>query len=148
MHDPERTSIPLAAPRRPRRGGRFVALAFAAAALTLGGCATAASSIPSLTVPSNVIPTANGSASPVAACVDAATMALITQLKAPGADIPGLLTANKDVLITGLNSLQPADPATTTWRDALVKALQDGDMTTASAKISELASGGVTLTAC
>lgn len=138
----------------PRRGGRsahrgrLLALLLAASALGLGGCAAAASAIPSVEVPSNVLPTANGSASPVAACVDPATMAVITQLKAPGADITSLLTTNKDALITGLNTLQPADAATTAWRDALVKALQDGDMATASAKIGELTSGGVTLSAC
>jgi hypothetical protein len=148
MHAFQLTSTSPRPGRPPRGRGRILALILAASALGLGGCAAAASAVPSLAVPSNVVPTANGSASPVAACVDPATMAVITQLEAPGADITGLLTTNKDVLITGLNTLQPADAATTTWRDALVKALQDGDMATASAKIGELTSGGVTLTAC
>jgi hypothetical protein len=148
MHVPQLDSIPPRPGRSSRQRGPILALLLAVSALGLGGCAAAASSIPSLAVPSNVVPTTNGSASPVAACADPATMAVITQLEAPGADVTGLLTTNKDVLITGLNTLQPADAATTAWRDALVKALQDGDMATASAKIGELTSGGVTLSAC
>jgi hypothetical protein len=75
-------------------------------------------------------------------------MAVIDQLTAADADVPALLTANKDVLIAGLNTLQPADEATTTWRDELVDALENGDMDSAALQIDALASGGVTLTAC
>jgi hypothetical protein len=148
MHDPTPDPIrdPLHSMRRHRARG--IPLLLAAAALGLSACAAGASAIPSVALPSNVLPTANASSSPVAACVDAATMTLITQLKTPGTDVTTVLTENKDVLITGLQTLQPADAATTTWRDALVKALQDGDMTTATAKIGELTSGGVTLNAC
>ena len=55
-------------------------------------------------------------------------MEVIDQLRAPGADVPALLAANKDALITGLEDLESADPATMAWRDALVTALTNGDM--------------------
>jgi len=47
-----------------------------------------------------------------------------------------------------LNTFQPADEATTTWRDEFVDALENGDMDSAALQIDALASGGVTLTAC
>ncbi len=140
-------TAPVSAPQ-PRRRAGLLLLVLAFAAVGLGACQAGASTLPSVSLPTVVVPTTNPSGSPIAACVNAPTMAVLTQLKAPGADITGLLTSNKDALIAGLSSLQPADEATKTWREALVKALQDGDMTTASAKMNELVSGGVTLTAC
>ena len=134
--------------RGSRHRARIVLILFAFAAVGLGACSPGSSAAPSLNVPSNLLPTTNPSGSAMAACVDAATMAVIDQLKAPGADVPSILTANKDALIAGLNSLQPADAATTTWRDALVKALQDGDAAAAKTQVDALASGGITLTAC
>ena len=56
-------------------------------------------------------------------------MAIIDQLRAPGADVPALLAANKAALTTGLADLESADPAVTEWRDALLSALAAGDMT-------------------
>lgn len=132
----------------PRRRARAALIFLAFAALGLGACSPGSTGVPSIGIPSGVLPTTNPSGSPVAACMDAATMAVIDQLKAPGADVATILTANKDVLVNGLNSLKPADPATTTWRDALVKAIQDGDTTAAKTQIDALVSGGVTLTAC
>jgi hypothetical protein len=75
-------------------------------------------------------------------------MAVIDQLTAAGADVTAVLAANKDVLIAGLDTLQPADEATTAWRHELVDALENGDMDSAALQIDTLASGGVTLTAC
>ena len=129
--------------RGPRRRAGFVVLLLSVAALGVGACAPGASGVPSVTVP-----TLDANATPVAGCVDPATMAVIDQLTAEGADVPALLAANTDVLVLGLNSLQPADAATTTWRDELVEALESGDAATAAAKVDELVSGGVTLTAC
>lgn len=134
--------------RGSRHRARVVLALFAFAAIGLGACSPGSSAVPSLTVPSGVLPTTNPSGSAMAACVDSATMAVIDQLKAPGADVASILTTNKDALVAGLNSLQPADPATTTWRDALVKALQDGDAAAAKTQVDALAAGGITLTAC
>jgi hypothetical protein len=134
-------------PARPvRRRSRFLLLLLTVTALGLGACTPGASGVPS--VPNVSVPTTDPNATPIAGCVDAATMAVIDQLTAEGADIPAILAANSDALILGLNTLQPADAATTTWRDELVDALESGDMETAAEKIDELASGGVTLTAC
>lgn len=138
MHQPVRP-----APAARRLGARAVLTVIAFAAIGLGAC-----SPKSTGANGSSLPTTNPSASAVAACIDTSTMAVIDQLKAPGADVASIVTANKDVLVNGLTSLQPADPATTTWRDALVKAIQDGDMTTAQTEIGALASGGVSLTAC
>lgn len=143
MHQQDRT-----APTPPRRRGRAALIFIAFAAIGIGACSPGATGVPSIALPSGVLPTTNPSGSPVAACMDAATMAVIDQLKAPGADVATILTANKDVLVSGLNSLKPADPATTAWRDGLVKAIQDGDMTAAKTQVDALASGGVTLSAC
>ena len=133
----------LAPDRAPRRRARFMLLLLSVVALGLGACSPGASGLPSVGVP-----TLDPNATPVSACVDAATMSVINQLTAADADVPALLAANKDVLILGLNTLQPADAATTTWRDGLVDALESGDLETAAAKVDELASGGVTLAAC
>jgi hypothetical protein len=73
---------------------------------------------------------------------------VIQQLKAPGADVAGILTANKTLLVTGLQKLQPADATTTAWRDALVAPLNAGDVTTAATQIAMLTNGQVSLTSC
>ncbi len=87
-------------------------------------------------------------ASGTAACIDAPTMAIIDQLRAPGADVPALLVANEDALVTGLGDLESADPAVTEWRDALLTALTSDDMTAAAAQVALLASNEVALTPC
>jgi hypothetical protein len=121
----------------------------AIAVFGLGACSTVgASSIP--TLPSVTVPTLpSGSGANLGACVDASTFAIIQQLKAPGADVQAILTANKDVLVTGLQTFQPSDPATKAWRDALVGALNTGDMTAAATQIGMLTtSSTITLTSC
>ena len=87
-------------------------------------------------------------ASGTAACIDAPTMAIIDQLRAPGADVPSLLEANKDALTTGLADLDSSDPTVTEWRDKLLSALASNDMTTAAAQIAVLAANQVQLTPC
>jgi hypothetical protein len=87
-------------------------------------------------------------ASAAAACIDTATMAIIDQLRAPGADVPSLLAANKDKLTTGLSGLDSSDPKVTEWRDKLLQALSDGDMTAAAGQIAVLAANQVQLTPC
>ena len=107
-------------------------------------------SIPSITVPSITVPTLppDGLASGTAACVDAPTMAIIDQLRATGADLPTLLAANKDALIAGLGELESSDPAATSWRDALVDALESDDMAAAAAEIAKLADDEIAITTC
>ena len=100
-------------------------------------------SVPSITVPT-LPPVASG----MAGCVNAPTMAVLDQLRATGADLPTLLAANKDALIAGLNSMESSDTATTSWRDALVDALESGDMDAAAAEIAKLADDEVTITTC
>jgi hypothetical protein len=130
-----------------RRGVRTVAPAalFAMLLLTLAGCSGAgASSLP--TIPAGV-PTVppSGLAS---ACLDPATMAIVDQLKATGADVPTILAANKEKLVAGLNRLQPSDPAVVTWRDALVTAVGSNDTQAVAAQIALLSSGQVTIPPC
>lgn len=119
-------------------------------ALSLAACGTggSASAIPNLA--SAQIPTfpPDDLASGVASCIDAPTMAIIDQLRAPGADVPALLAANKDALTSGLSDLESSDPAVTEWRDALLSALASGDMTTAAGQIALLAANQVALTPC
>ena len=141
MHDPNPMTQPVRA-AKPRRATALLLLV-AVSAFGLGACQGAASLVPSLNVP-----TLDPNATPVAGCVDAATMAVIDQMTAADADVPAILAANKDILIAGLNTLQPADEATMTWRDELVDALENGDMDAAALQIDALASGGVTLTTC
>lgn len=131
---------------------RRLVLGVAAAGLALAvaacGPAGSASSIPNLA--SEQIPTfpPDDLASGVASCIDAPTMAIIDQLRAPGADVPALLAANKDALTTGLSDLESSDMQVTEWRDALLSALASGDMTTAAAQIAALAANQVALTPC
>jgi hypothetical protein len=82
------------------------------------------------------------------ACLDASTMTIITALQAPGANIQSVLAQNKDALISGLQAFQPADATTKTWRDALVSALQSGDLAAAEAKVKEITTAGITLVKC
>jgi hypothetical protein len=121
----------------------------ALAGIGVGACSTAATLIPSAITNATLppLPIATGG-SPLAACVDSATYAVIQQLKAPGADVTGILTANKTVLLTGLQKLQPADAATVTWRDALVATLNAGDMSAAATQVALLANSQVSLTSC
>lgn len=117
----------------------------AAAALTLGAC--------NASVIATVPPSISGTVPPVIAsqlpaCVDAPTLAIIDQIGAAGADVPALLSANKDALIAGLGNLQSSDPVTTTWRDDLVAALQSGNVDLAALQVAKLTNDEVNLTAC
>ena len=125
---------------------RVTLLSFAGATvLALAACSGSPSAIPSLnipTLPPNVMP------SGTSACVDAPTMVVIDQLRATGADLPALLAANKDALIAGLGELESTDPDTIAWRDALVDALESGDMAAAATEIAKLADDEVSITRC
>ncbi len=129
----------------------LLGLAASGLALSLAACAggTTASSVPD-DLSSVAIPTfpPDDMASGTGACIDAPTMAIIDQLRAEGADVPALLAANKDALVTGLGDLESADPAVTAWRDALLSALTSGDMTAAAAQVALVASNEVALTPC
>ena len=120
-------------------------------ALSLAACGprATASAIPE-DLSSMAIPTMppDDFATGTAACIDAPTMAIIDQLRAPGADVMGLLAANNDALVTGLSDLESSDPAVEEWRDALLTALSSNDMTAAAAQIAVLAAGDVELTPC
>jgi hypothetical protein len=133
-----------------RSRGAFLWLAGAALAFSFAACgpAATASAIPDLS--SMAIPTMppDDLASGTAACIDAPTMAIIDQLRAPGADVPALLAANKAALVSGLSDLESSDPAVTEWRDALLSALASNDMTAAAAQVAALAADKVTLTPC
>ena len=126
---------------RMRAGG--VAALQVALALTLGACSGAsASSVPTLgNVPT--LPPGSGSA-----CLDTATVAILDQLKATGADVPTILAANKDKLVAGLNQFQPTDPAVKTWRDALVTAINSNDAVAVATQVAVLSSGQVTIPPC
>jgi hypothetical protein len=134
-------------PRSRARRSIFLGLAVAAA-LSLGACQAGTNAVP--TLPSLAIPSfpPDDMASGPNTCIDAPTMAIIDQLRAAGANVPALLSANKDALIAGLGRLQSSDPTTTAWRDALVGALQSGNMTAAAAEVAKLANGQVTITPC
>jgi hypothetical protein len=129
----------------------LLGLAASGLAFSLAACAggTTASSVPD-DLSSIELPTfpPDDMASGTGACIDAPTMAIIDQLRAEGADVPGLLEANKDALVTGLGNLESADPAVVEWRDALLSALTSGDMTAAAAQIALVASDQVALTPC
>jgi hypothetical protein len=116
-----------------------------AVTLGLGACSgTTASNIPTLPgVDVTVPPGGAGSA-----CLDQATIAILDQLKATGADVPSLLAANKDKLIAGLNQMQPTDSALVTWRDALVAAIRSDNADAVATQVALLANGQVTIPAC
>ena len=144
---PTLTSARVAAQRR----SAVVVLAAMAMVSSFGACGprATASAIPD-DVASMEIPTMppDDFASGTAACIDAPTMAIIDQLRAPGADVPALLAANDDALISGLSDLESSDPAVLEWRDALLSALASGDMTAGAAQVAALAADEVTLTPC
>jgi hypothetical protein len=141
----------VSAPQTPTRRAcslwSVVGLA-AVATLALGACGAAGASIPA--VPASLVPqvTIEPGMSGGTACVDAATLAVFDQLKAPGADIQAILTANKDVLLKGVQAMQVTDPTTTTWKNDLVAALQAGDNAKAAVLLAQVASGGITITTC
>ena len=144
-HDPQ-----LASGRLAGVAGRLALIGILGlAGLGIGGCSAAASAIPTsitnATLPPLPLPSGG---SPLAGCVDGATYAVIQQLKGPGADVVTILTANKTVLLIGLQQLKPADSATTTWRGAFVAALNAGDMTAAATQVAMLTSSQITLTSC
>lgn len=145
----------------PLRSGGGVArrlllgLAAASLALTFAACSggSLSSGVPDDLggVPSDeVIPTfpPDDLATGTAACLDAPTMAIIDQLRAPGADVPAVLAANEEALIEGLQDLESADPRTMAWRDALLAALAADDMTAAAAQVAVLVAGDLTITPC
>jgi hypothetical protein len=114
-------------------------------AFVLGACSGAsASNVPTLPAGAPTLPP-SGLAS---ACFDADTMAVVDQLKATGADVPTILAANKDKLISALTAMQPADTAVVTWRDALVTAIRSDNADAVAAQISMLSSGQVTIPPC
>jgi hypothetical protein len=129
----------------------LLGLAAGGLALSMAACAggTTASKVPD-DLSSMAIPTfpPDDLASGTGACIDAPTMAIIDQLRAPGADVPALLAANKDALVAGLGDLESADPAVTEWRDALLSALTSDDLTAAAAQVALLVSNQVALTPC
>jgi hypothetical protein len=129
----------------------LLGLAAMGLALSLAACSTrtTASNLPG-DLASMEIPTfpPDDLASGTAACIDAATMGIIDQLRAPDADVPALLAANEDALMAGLSDLESAVPAVTDWRDALLSALTSGDMTAAAAQIALVAANQVALTPC
>lgn len=148
-------TLPVDAPRprlpRRRRARGPVGLV---AALALGVFAlTACGSVSSPELPT-ALPTSLPSELPTdltggtTACIEAATMDLLSQMQAPDADIEALLAANKDQLISGLEAFEPPDQVTATWRDDLVAALEAGDLATAADQVSALTTAGITLSAC
>ena len=142
-------------PTRSRRGSRgrtpLLILLAAAAAIGIGACNSATTpTIPAL--PTLGIPTQfpDDLASGTGACIDAPTMAIIDQLRATasGTDIRALLQQNKDALVAGLGNLESSDPTTMDWRDALLTALDTGDIDGAAAQIQRLVNDEVELTPC
>jgi hypothetical protein len=129
-----------------RRAPQLVGVALAAVAFA-GACSavTAPSGLPS-NLPTSLPSIATNSAG--AACLDAATKAIITQLQAPGADVASILHQNKAALVRGLQAFQPADATTAAWRDGLLTALQSSDMMAAEAKVKESTTSGITLPTC
>jgi hypothetical protein len=129
----------------------LLGLASTGLALSLAACAGGTTSP---TVPGELasmeVPTfpPDDLATGTATCIDPPTMAIIDQLRAPGADVPGLLAANKEALITGLGELESNDPTVNEWRDALLTALSDDDLTAAATQIARLAANEVELTPC
>jgi hypothetical protein len=117
------------------RAGAGAAL-FVCLALALAACAgTGASALPSVNLPT--LPPSGVAG----ACLDAQTMAIIDQLKASGADVPGIVAANKDKLVTGLGQLKSSDPIVVAWRDAFVAAIQAGKADDVAAQVALLANG-------
>lgn len=139
-------------PRRSAGPAVPATVALVAAAAIFAACNAGASILPSVALPSITVPSVQASlsltGSGLSGCVDPATFAILNQLQQQGADVPTLLEQKKPELITGLQTFQPPDTATTTWRDQLVAALQSNDMTTAGTKVQMLTSGEVALSSC
>jgi hypothetical protein len=136
-----------AATRAPRRARTPFLLGLgAAAALALGACqgAVIATVPPSLPLPTLPADLASGAPD----CVDATTMAILDSLGAAGADVPALLSANKDALIAALKDLQSTDPAVTAWRDEFVGALESGNVDLAALQVAKLTNDEVALPPC
>jgi hypothetical protein len=130
---------------RPHAGAGAPVL-LASLALALAACSGAsASNVP--TLPGVNVPTLPPSGAG-GACLDAATMTILDQLKATGADTPTILAANKDALIAGLNQFQPTDSAVVTWRDTLVAAIRSDDAQKVATQIAMIANGQVTIPPC
>ena len=128
-----------------RTAGVAIAIVLTMTAGIAAACSSTPTTVPSLPTSVPTLPTSLPSGT---GCLDATTMGIITQLQAQGADVPAILTANKDALISGLQGFQPTDQTTLTWRDQLVAALQTSDFTTAAARISELSTSGIALAQC
>ena len=79
---------------------RSILTMVAAAAFAFGACQAGASAVPTLPVAIPTFPP-DDLASGTAACIDEPTMAIIDQLRATGADVPAILAANKDALLSG-----------------------------------------------
>jgi hypothetical protein len=126
---------------------RSILTLVAAAAFAFGACQAGASAVPTIPVAIPTFPP-DDLASGTAACIDEPTMAIIDQLRATGADVPAILAANKDALLSGLGDLESADPATMAWKTALTGALESGDADAAAAQVAVLASGDITITPC
>jgi hypothetical protein len=117
----------------------------ASAAFVFAACTGASASIvPTLPAGAPTLPPSGL----MSACLDADTMAVLDQLKATGADVPAILAANKDKLVASLSAMQPSDPATVTWRDALVAAINSGDAQVVAAQVALVSNGQVTIPAC
>jgi hypothetical protein len=123
-----------------RAAGVRLAIALAMSA-GIAACSSTPTTVPTLPTSVPSLPIGTG-------CLDATTMGIIAQLQAQGADMPYILAANKDALISGLQAFEPTDPTTVTWRDELVAALQASDFTTAAARVSELTTSGIALAQC
>jgi hypothetical protein len=129
----------------PTRAGTAVVL-LAAVAMALGACTgVSASNVP--TLPAVNVPTMPPSGAG-SACLDTATMTILDQLKATGANTSVILAANKDALIAGLNQFQPTDSAVVTWRDTLVAAIRSDDAQKVATQIAMVANGQVTIPPC
>jgi hypothetical protein len=144
-------------PSRPASRILLAGLALGAA-LAIGACSggatTTAGPLASTGTGESSMPSAASSTGTdvggagTAGCVDSSTLTIINELKAPGADVPTLLTQNKDQLMSGLGKLQSTDPTTAKWRDDLIAALQSGDMAAAQAQVELVLNGSVKLTSC
>lgn len=142
-----RLAPPAPGPRRSTLLGLGLALAFGLGACS-GGTALSSGAVP--TVPSSIVvgvPTMP-TESDLPGCIDAPTMAIVDQLRASGADVPALLTTNKDALIEGLGGLESDDPTTNSWRDALVTALSSDDTANALLLINRLRAGEIPIASC
>jgi hypothetical protein len=123
------------------------------AAIVLGVAVAACGGAASPEIPTG-LPTSLPSSLPTdltggtTACIDAATMDLLSQMQAPDADIEAILAANKDQLISGLEAFEAPDQVTGSWRDDLVAALEAGDMATAADQVTAITTAGITLSAC